>query len=176
MPNMPLFPCSYPGCRRRQKESRCPEHRWNGDYHVYRAIRRIVMLAHLRRYGLRCPGAENHPAHRVASRSDLTVDHIIPRSRGGSDHRSNLRVVCGAFNSARGNKMIDYRSELRIPHEGQRHAEDQGKEDQAPRASMKVVHVPDREVTDGRRQARPEAGTGTSARPGDPDRAQGQGS
>lgn len=31
-----------------------------------------------------------------------TVDHIIPRSRGGSDHRKNLMVMCADCNSSKG--------------------------------------------------------------------------
>ena len=33
---------------------------------------------------------------------NLTVDHIVPRSKGGSDHFDNLQLLCGACNSAKG--------------------------------------------------------------------------
>ena len=32
----------------------------------------------------------------------LSIDHIIPRSRGGSDERHNLRVACTTCNTKRG--------------------------------------------------------------------------
>lgn len=32
----------------------------------------------------------------------LSIDHIVPRSRGGSSERSNLRVLCTACNAHRG--------------------------------------------------------------------------
>lgn len=33
---------------------------------------------------------------------NLTVDHIVPRSKGGNDHFDNLQLLCGACNSAKG--------------------------------------------------------------------------
>ena len=34
---------------------------------------------------------------------NLTIDHIIAVSRGGTDHIENLQLLCGACNSVRGN-------------------------------------------------------------------------
>ena len=33
---------------------------------------------------------------------NLTVDHVVPRARGGSDHLDNLQLLCGACNSTKG--------------------------------------------------------------------------
>ena len=46
-----------------------------------------------------CNGCEEHFAPR-----HLQVDHIVPRAKGGTDHISNLQLLCGACNSTKGTK------------------------------------------------------------------------
>ena len=50
-----------------------------------------------------CNGCEAHFRMR-----NLTVDHIIPKSRGGTDHISNLQLLCGHCNSVKGNRPQEY--------------------------------------------------------------------
>lgn len=38
----------------------------------------------------------------------LTIDHIIARSVGGTDHISNLHLLCGHCNSLKGNRGMEY--------------------------------------------------------------------
>ena len=33
---------------------------------------------------------------------NMTVDHIVPQSQGGTDHEANLQLLCGACNSTKG--------------------------------------------------------------------------
>ena len=40
---------------------------------------------------------------------NLTIDHVIPRSRGGTDHLENLQLLCGACNSIKGDREMPYR-------------------------------------------------------------------
>jgi len=35
----------------------------------------------------------------------VSIDHVIPRSRGGSDDLDNLRPACLRCNTSRGNRM-----------------------------------------------------------------------
>lgn len=37
-----------------------------------------------------------------------TTEHIIPKSKGGSDHPKNKRKCCNDCNTWRGNKSLDY--------------------------------------------------------------------
>lgn len=43
------------------------------------------------------------------STEDLTVDHILPVSAGGTSDLSNLQVLCGMCNAKKGTNIIDYR-------------------------------------------------------------------
>lgn len=38
--------------------------------------------------------------------ANVTLDHVVPRSRGGSNRENNLVTACRSCNSARGNKTV----------------------------------------------------------------------
>ena len=39
---------------------------------------------------------------------NLEVDHIVPRSKGGTDHIENLQLLCGSCNRIKGNRGMEY--------------------------------------------------------------------
>ena len=58
----------------------------------------------------RCVGCEYElPLH------VLTIDHIVPRSRGGLDSVGNLQLLCHTCNAIKGNRSMEYlKTQLRI--------------------------------------------------------------
>ena len=53
-----------------------------------------------------CVGCDTHFPFRV-----MEVDHILPRSRGGTDHKDNLQLLCSGCNRSKGGKtMAEWRA------------------------------------------------------------------
>ena len=50
-----------------------------------------------------CGGCRSHFEFR-----HLEVDHIVPRSKGGTDHIENLQLLCGHCNRVKGNRPQEY--------------------------------------------------------------------
>lgn len=44
------------------------------------------------------------------STNNLTIDHVIPLSRGGKNHISNYQTLCGSCNLKKGDKVRDLRA------------------------------------------------------------------
>ncbi|PJN00805.1 HNH endonuclease [Streptomyces sp. CB01201] len=65
----------------------------------WRQVRSQAVVAHRQVYGEWCPGW-NVPAHPA---SDLTGDHITPKSKGGTDDLANVQVLCRGCNSRKHN-------------------------------------------------------------------------
>ena len=42
------------------------------------------------------------------STTRLTIDHVLPRSRGGEDSWENLVVACSSCNTKKGNKLLEH--------------------------------------------------------------------
>ena len=47
-----------------------------------------------------------NPAHLPAGTRQATVDHIVPRARGGSNRPSNLITCCAGCNAKRGHRSV----------------------------------------------------------------------
>ena len=63
--------------------------------------RRDVLIT---RYGNRCIACEASGDHVM-----LTIDHVVPKSKGGRNTIDNLQLLCRPCNGAKGDKTIDYR-------------------------------------------------------------------
>jgi len=50
---------------------------------------------------------DNHRCQFCGVSSNLTIDHIIPKSRGGEDSWENLITACIKCNNKKGNKTLD---------------------------------------------------------------------
>lgn len=78
----------------------------------------------IRENGEKCPVCARKMWHPVAFGTDgakgrrATVDHIRPKSKGGSDKLKNLRAICESCNVKRGNMLIGQRPvTINIPRE-----------------------------------------------------------
>ena len=45
--------------------------------------------------------------NRAVAQRDLTLDHIVPKSRGGGDEKTNMQLLCTSCNSSKGAKTQD---------------------------------------------------------------------
>jgi 5-methylcytosine-specific restriction endonuclease McrA len=45
-----------------------------------------------------------HPTQQQWTSSGATIDHVIPKSKGGDDSMDNLVLACTACNGAKGNR------------------------------------------------------------------------
>ena len=46
---------------------------------------------------------------KCGTKKSLTIDHIVPRAKGGSNDEDNLQTLCRTCNLEKGEKIIDYR-------------------------------------------------------------------
>lgn len=63
----------------------------------FQKVRNDLALALIERDGYICQECD--------SQSELTIDHIMPISKGGSDDLSNLRFLCRRCNSSKSDKV-----------------------------------------------------------------------
>jgi 5-methylcytosine-specific restriction protein A len=103
MPTRPPKTCCVPGCPRPAVGARCTEHavvntRWpNSDKLSSTARGYGAAWQRLRRFVL-----ERDPICRVCRTNHSTeVDHLIPKSQGGTDEEHNLRGICGGCHATK---------------------------------------------------------------------------
>jgi 5-methylcytosine-specific restriction protein A len=103
MPTRPRGPCSFARCPRLAvSRGRCELHPLPARTHELSATRRgydyrwrQVARSVLERDGYLC---------RYCGGPATTVDHLIPKARGGTDDDGNLVAACRPCNSAKGSR------------------------------------------------------------------------
>ena len=107
MPWKLLGPCVVKGCAgKAEKHGKCPRHyaEWIRGYEITRGTRQE------RGYDekwmrLRAVALKTQPYCGVChTTEDLTVDHIVPLSNGGTSTIDNCQVLCRVHNSKKSNK------------------------------------------------------------------------
>lgn len=53
---------------------------------------------------------DNYTCLACGNKNDLTIDHIIPKSMGGSNEEDNLQTLCRGCNLLKGSKIRYYRN------------------------------------------------------------------
>ncbi|HCQ23657.1 MAG TPA: hypothetical protein DIT52_00490 [Flavobacteriaceae bacterium] len=49
---------------------------------------------------------DNHQCQQCGSRTDLTIDHIFPFSRGGGKEPNNLQMLCHRCNAKKSDAIL----------------------------------------------------------------------
>ena len=67
-------------------------------------------------HGYNCPGYQRAPHQAHPETNRLSVDHIIPRRRGGTDDLENLQILCRACNSRKKDRRYTISTGPSFPH------------------------------------------------------------
>lgn len=51
---------------------------------------------------------DNHTCQYCGATKHLTIDHVIPKSKGGGEDWCNLVVACSKCNTSKGNKLLEH--------------------------------------------------------------------
>jgi 5-methylcytosine-specific restriction endonuclease McrA len=100
-------------CRRVVTVTVGPETRLNGTaQYVCMSCRRDVLRDRARYLGVKVDvrAATGEGVCLCCGRTDdLTVDHVVPRCRRGSNRKENVQILCRVCNSIKGDKYVDFR-------------------------------------------------------------------
>jgi len=58
-----------------------------------------------KRKKVRVLARDGHFCKYCGSEESLTLDHVIPKSKGGSNKRKNLQILCDSCNQTKADKM-----------------------------------------------------------------------
>jgi 5-methylcytosine-specific restriction protein A len=92
-----MRPCHYAGCHNLSRDTYCPDHKALHEQELKDSIRGGYSG---KPYGSKWDKLSrklrhDEPVCRMCKiRASRTVDHIVPKSRGGTDDRNNLQPLC----------------------------------------------------------------------------------
>ncbi|WP_433953629.1 HNH endonuclease [Curtobacterium flaccumfaciens] len=97
--SLPFISVDCFGVGRRQRSWKSARQRENRTHRVWQdQCRRAGLPRRFRKWRNRCCAG-------CGSQQSLTLDHIIPRSRGGCHHVHNLQILCRDCNQAKGDAL-----------------------------------------------------------------------
>lgn len=115
MPTRAPRPCAQPGCSALVERGHCPDHertsraqstaydarRGSSSERGYGARWQRLRLRILRRDLYQCQECKRQGRLTLAGarKGDAHVDHIVPKSRGGTDDPANLETLCRSCHS-----------------------------------------------------------------------------
>jgi 5-methylcytosine-specific restriction endonuclease McrA len=82
---------------------------------ISRRQRYAAIIDHIRHHGPRCSYCDGELFKRADDSMDrrnerdprfATIDHVLPRSRGGTNDPTNLVVCCGPCNRAKADRIL----------------------------------------------------------------------
>jgi len=91
------------GKKRKKVEKKAKRHYSRKRRNQFAGERADLMLALIERDGYQCKSC--------GSQDDLSIDHITPLSKGGSDDLDNLQLLCRSCNSSKGDSYDNSRQE-----------------------------------------------------------------
>ncbi len=60
----------------------------------------------IRKFGGKCPGCDVMVTFKHLAPDQATVDHVVPKSKGGSEDFDNLQLLCRKCNQDKGDTLL----------------------------------------------------------------------
>lgn len=68
-------------------------------------VKKRIRTMLLKKQGCKCPRCKQYYTFDFGTKNFPTLDHRIPKSKGGTDNINNLTLMCSACNLLKGNTI-----------------------------------------------------------------------